>query len=130
MAQQLYPLEHTWMNQNLHPHSNLHRSSNNSFTLFLAPLPPFLPLCVCVHVSLWVHMCHTRVKIGGQPQVPVLASYHVGVRVFLSVSTVYIRLADSQASVDSPVSASQFPVGMLGLDLCTTRSGFTWALGF
>lgn len=101
-------------------------TDSSSSSTFSSLVPLSSPLCVCV--SLWVHMCHRRVKIRG-PQVPVLAVYNIGDRVFLLVSTVYIRLADSRFCGFSRL-CFLFPCRKLGLELCTTSSGCTWALGF
>lgn len=127
MAQQLHPRSLPgWIKACMH-HTAACTDSSSSSTPLLAPSSPFSsPLCVCV--SLWVHMCHRRVKIRG-PQVPVLAVYHIGDRIFLLVSTVYIRLADSRFCGFSCL-CFLFPCRKLGLELCTTSSGCTWALGF
>lgn len=47
----------------------------------------------------------------------------------LLLATLYSRLADSQASIASPVSPSLLTTIMLGSQMCTTMSGFLWALG-
>lgn len=94
MAQQLYPLGHTQMNQNLHPHSSLYRSTNSTL---------FLPLCVCVCscVTVGMHVPHGYMLIGRQPQCQYFLPTLSETGAFCGFPTAYIRLADSQASVDS-----------------------------
>lgn len=95
MAQQLYPLGHTRMNQNLHPHSNLYRSTDS--TLFLTSV------CMCVFMCHYacMHVPHGYMLIGRQPQCQYFLPTLSETGTFCGFSTAYIRLADSQASVDS-----------------------------